>query len=335
MTTFLFFFFTVFSVGQQIADGFASGLSINDFNQPLKSGVYEVNSLSIIPDISYSWQHVFVMRHSNYSNNFQLQFSSSFNQNDRVFFRKIANSPDSPWIELATRAQNTFSGNQIINGNIGIGTNAPETLLNVNVGSGGSNGIAGIRVGGLNNYSSLELGIDGDYDGMIRSYGNNINYYAGHWKTKGSVASENHSHNWYTSKNGSSDWSNVKMILNENGNLGIGVVNPTSKLDVNGTIHSKEVKVDLNFPAPDYVFKNNYNLRPLQEVENYIKENSHLPEIPSAKELEKNGINVSEMNMALLKKIEELTLYMIEMKKEIERVKSENLKMKKDILRLN
>ncbi|MDP5202030.1 hypothetical protein [Flavobacterium sp. DG2-3] len=103
------------------------------------------------------------------------------------------------------------------------------------------------------------------------------------------------------------------------GKVGIGKLNPSNDLDVNGTIHSKEVKIDLNFPAPDYVFKDDYNLRPLQEVENYIKENSHLPEIPSAKEFEENGINVSEMNMALLKKIEELTLYMIEMKKENEK----------------
>jgi len=72
-------------------------------------------------------------------------------------------------------------------------------------------------------------------------------------------------------------------------------------------------------------------LRSLQEVENYIKENSHLPEIPSAKEFEKNGINVSEMNMALLKKVEELTLYMIEMQKDISVLKQENKELKSQI----
>ncbi|MHC0446355.1 hypothetical protein ACWA1F_13175 [Flavobacterium sp. 3-218] len=124
-----------------------------------------------------------------------------------------------------------------------------------------------------------------------------------------------------------SDGAKLAIKALQNGNVGIGTANPDAKLTVNGNIHSKEVKVDLNVPAPDYVFKDDYNLRSLQEVENYIKENSHLPEIPSAKEFENNGINVSEMNMALLKKIEELTLYVIEMKKE-------NDVLKKDILEL-
>ena len=67
---------------------------------------------------------------------------------------------------------------------------------------------------------------------MIRSYGNDIKYYAGHWKTIGATATENHSHNWFTSKAGSTDWSNIKMILNQDGNLGIGTTSPNFKLEV-------------------------------------------------------------------------------------------------------
>ncbi|WDF60823.1 tail fiber protein [Flavobacterium sp. KACC 22758] len=111
-----------------------------------------------------------------------------------------------------------------------------------------------------------------------------------------------------------------RMRIDVNGNIAIGSKSPDAKLTVNGTIHSSEVKVDLNFSAPDYVFTNDYKLRSLKEVEKYIKENSHLPEIPSAKEFEKNGINVSEMNMALLKKVEELTLYSIEQQKNTEKL---------------
>ncbi|MHC0446386.1 hypothetical protein ACWA1F_13330 [Flavobacterium sp. 3-218] len=118
-------------------------------------------------------------------------------------------------------------------------------------------------------------------------------------------------------------------IWNANGNVGIGTENPDAKLAVNGNIHSKEVKVDLTVLAPDYVFENDYQLKTLGEVESYISENKHLPEIPSAKEFEKNGINVSEMNMALLKKIEELTLYMIEMKKENTEMKNRIEKIEK------
>lgn len=108
-------------------------------------------------------------------------------------------------------------------------------------------------------------------------------------------------------------------------NVGIGTTSPDEKLTVKGKIHTQEVRVDMLGPlVPDYVFNTNYKLKSLQEVEKYINENKHLPEIPSAQEIEKNGLMLAEMNMALLKKIEELTLYMIEIKKE-------NQEMKKDI----
>lgn len=105
----------------------------------------------------------------------------------------------------------------------------------------------------------------------------------------------------------------------KNGNLGIGTIAPDEKLTVKGKIHAQEIRIDLAGPlVPDYVFTDDYNLKSLQEVENYIKENKHLPEIPSAKEIEKNGLMLAEMNMHLLKKIEELTLYSIEQNKKVE-----------------
>ncbi|MDQ3290013.1 MAG: TMF family protein, partial [Bacteroidota bacterium] len=72
----------------------------------------------------------------------------------------------------------------------------------------------------------------------------------------------------------------------------------------------------------DYVFEEGYNLMPLYEVEKYINTNKHLPDVPSAAEVEKNGIEVGEMNATLLRKIEELTLHMIELKKENDALKS-------------
>jgi hypothetical protein len=103
--------------------------------------------------------------------------------------------------------------------------------------------------------------------------------------------------------------------LNISGNVGIGTINPDAKLTVNGTIHSKEVKVDMNI-LPDYVFKPGYELLTLDEVKSYIDKNQHLPGVPSAEQVEKEGLKLGEMNVALLKKVEELTLYLLEKDKQ-------------------
>ncbi|SHI31300.1 hypothetical protein [Aquimarina spongiae] len=118
------------------------------------------------------------------------------------------------------------------------------------------------------------------------------------------------------------------------GNVGIGTTNPDMKLTVNGNIHAKEVKIDLNIPAPDYVFAKSYDLRSIEEVKNYIKKHGHLPEIPSAQEFKKNGLLLAEMDMNLLKKVEELTLYTIQQQKEIEQQNSALAKQEKEILEL-
>ncbi|WP_074408651.1 MULTISPECIES: tail fiber protein [Aquimarina] len=135
----------------------------------------------------------------------------------------------------------------------------------------------------------------------------------------------------------SGDGTNEQFTIKRNGNIGIGTAAPDSKLAVNGKIHAKEVKVDLT-GWPDYVFENNYNLPSLQEVEHHIVEEGHLPNIPSASDVEKNGIQLGEMNAKLLQKIEELTLYMIaqnkkteQLQKEIELLKQKNIKLEKKI----
>lgn len=86
-------------------------------------------------------------------------------------------------------------------------------------------------------------------------------------------------------------------------------------LQVNGKI---KIGNTWSLEAPDYVFNDSYNLRSLNEVEKYIDENKHLPEIPSAAQIKKDGVDLVEMNMTLLKKVEELTLYVIEQNKKIE-----------------
>lgn len=103
--------------------------------------------------------------------------------------------------------------------------------------------------------------------------------------------------------------------------VGINTPLPNYELDVNGTIHAKEVKID-NELWPDFVFEPDYALPSIDSVNNFIKKHGHLPSIPSEVQVKKEGVNLGEMNARLLQKVEELTLYVIELNKEIEMLKS-------------
>lgn len=122
-----------------------------------------------------------------------------------------------------------------------------------------------------------------------------------------------------------------RLTIKDNGDIGIGTSSPDDKLTVKGRIHAEEVKVDLSVPGPDYVFKEGYELKSLEEVQHYVEENGHLPNIPSAFEMEENGVELGLMNMKLLEKIEELTLYMIDMNKRMELLEKENQGLKKEL----
>ena len=119
-----------------------------------------------------------------------------------------------------------------------------------------------------------------------------------------------------------------------NGNVGIGTTDPKSKLAVNGQIRATEVKILADISVPDYVFEPDYDLRSLEETEQYIDKNKHLPEIPSASEIGENGIDLGEMNMKLLQKVEELTLYLIDQNKELKEAKSEIRELREEMERL-
>ncbi|WP_025667244.1 tail fiber protein [Aquimarina megaterium] len=195
-------------------------------------------------------------------------------------------------------------------GKVGIGTTTPSSKLHVN--STEKNAFRVYKEGVSDKYLNVWHGSSGAVIEPIKENGGTSELYIGGYENPT---------NLYLSTNG--------------GNVGIGTSTPDSKLAVNGKIHAKEVKVDLT-GWPDYVFENNYNLPTLQEVENHIVEEGHLPNIPSASEVEKNGIQLGEMNAKLLQKIEELTLYMIaqnkkteQLQKEIELLKQKNIELEK------
>ncbi|WP_052496099.1 hypothetical protein [Pedobacter lusitanus] len=172
-------------------------------------------------------------------------------------------------------------------GNVGIGTSQPIGKLEVNAGSG-----TGIIA----------------YFGAYR-----LNEVKGLYLSRPVVSTNPVNIQGSQSSVGAVDIS----LQAEGGNVGIRTSNPNGyKLAVNGSIHAKEVKIDLD-EFPDYVFKPDYNLRPLTEVKTFIDQNHHLPEMPSEKEVIKDGVNVGELNKLLVKKVEELTLYLIEKDKQL------------------
>jgi hypothetical protein len=115
------------------------------------------------------------------------------------------------------------------------------------------------------------------------------------------------------------------FIAEATGNVGIGTDNPTFKLSVLGNIRSTEVVVETGWA--DYVFDKKYKLPLLSDLEKFIQQNKHLPNIPTAAEIEKNGLHLGDTQKRMMEKIEELTLYIIQQQKEIDALKKIVLKI--------
>lgn len=126
----------------------------------------------------------------------------------------------------------------------------------------------------------------------------------------------------FTTRSSTEQSASTKLIIKNNGNIGIGTETPDSKLAVNGDIHAKEVRIDLAGWA-DYVFYDTYKLPTIEEAKQHIESKGHLINMPSAKQILSDGLNVGEITRLQQEKIEELMLYIIQMDKEIKDLKDE------------
>lgn len=190
-------------------------------------------------------------------------------------------------------------GNAFINGKVGIGTNNSNVALTVQTNTAKS--AAGERV------NILELKSNEDYANSPFKLEFDL---FSHPDFNKRVYSLN------TSDHGIAYGGNL-VFQQYAGKVGIGTSDPDETLTVKGGIHARNVKVDLNGPLADYVFETGYKLRSLTDLHAYIKRFHHLPEVPSAKEAQSNGLDLGTMNQLLLQKVEELTLYVIEQNKRL------------------
>ncbi|MDB5158592.1 MAG: hypothetical protein JWR50_3299 [Mucilaginibacter sp.] len=211
------------------------------------------------------------------------------------------------------------TGYTLINNRVSIGTTPMAGIFQVNMGAGTDM---------LANSTNVDIGLGGITTGWARAFrvvntsGSN-GQDGGAFGVNGTGTTPNYIYMAIPTADQTGYNSTKILVLNNAGNVGIGTRSPDTKLTVNGSVHAKEVKVDMNI-LPDYVFDNTYDLTPLNKVKEYIVKNHHLPEVPSAEQVSKDGLKLGEMNALLLKKVEELTLYAIDQQKQIEQLKQQD-----------
>jgi hypothetical protein len=255
------------------------------------------------------------------------------------FLNDVTGTTANALIGVATQINNytqgTVAGDQVIintKGPIVLAANATARANpidfkltnngNTMIGNGTENG-SKLQVNGTFSVATLATATNTDFAVSVDALGN-------FHKTTNTIAANilnisGLTTNYIPKYSGNSVFGN--SLLFDNGtSVGIGTITPSSnyKLAVEGMIGARKIKVTQVTPWADYVFNDDYKLQSLPDLELFIKANKHLPEVPSAEQVEKEGIDLGDNQALLLKKIEELTLYMIEMKKELNVLKKQN-----------
>jgi len=188
-------------------------------------------------------------------------------------------------------------------GNTGINNENPTRTLTVN--------------GDIGTIGKVGIGTVGETQARLDVVNDNNQKTLINFQDKSAISFiPNNGNSWFHISHGLND----DLAISHGNSVDFGrlvTIKNNGNMAVNGKFEAKEIKVTLT-PTADFVFEENYGLPKLKDVEKFIKENKHLPEVASAKVMEKEGVNVGEFQIKLLQKIEELTLYVIEQQKKIE-----------------
>ena len=241
------------------------------------------------------------------ANTFEFRISSNINGADVIAQRSLSIAATQNAADIALLANPSQKNPQFLlksNGNVGIGTNNPDYRLSV---TGTNASVFSIgRTGSNSNNNTFNFRISNSSDGTFNTAQSGSLIIVPTRKSADIAL--------ITDISGAAPQFVVKA---RTGYVGIGTSTPRDMLAVNGTIRARKVRVMTSIGLADYVFAEDYDLKPLTEVAQYVKANHHLPNLPSAQEVKENGLEIAEFQNKLLEKIEELTLYAIDQEKRI------------------
>ncbi len=310
--------FSALFTGAIIAQTQYNATTYHQFNT--NYGYIQVGAQNISFAHIYSDRPNFIFNKPVYSMNGFLSYNSDLNlEAASGYYVQIKPRSSSYGLVLREYNSNDYGNIEVTSDGLGFGYNTPGYNLlikpngNVGIGTLGSDG--------------AKLSIKAGWGDWMQFQSNSNTGYWGIHNNSGQMDFQIYYHNIA----GQNIW---PFSIRQDGTLQTGAIGiNTSKLDgyqlaVNGGILCESIAVQQDVPNSDYVFESDYNLRSIKEIEEFVKENKHLPEVPSAQKFKENGYKLGEMDDILLRKVEELTLYLIEQNKRIEALEAENKELK-------